>query len=142
MIAVILMVAITVVLAATVFVLVSDINPGNQPSPAVSYTVDDTADRISVQTAGPKADWARLEIGSDVATLKFRFNADASNAAGTAIPTGTYVRVTSTSAQMKAGDFLDFCSTSGTPDAKITLRDSTANAIVGEFKLNQVVACA
>src|SRR5688500_3796114 len=70
-IAVILMVAITVVLAATVFVLVSDIG-GNTGSaaPQISWNPDEGNDRLSVNTASQNADWFRLtfEVDSCVST--------------------------------------------------------------------------
>lgn len=48
-IAVILMVAITVVLAATVFVLVADIGT-HAPAPSISFTVDTVEDTLTVTT--------------------------------------------------------------------------------------------
>jgi flagellin-like protein len=50
-IAVILMVAITVVLAATVFVLVSDIGNQNKPAPQISWAKDSSAATLTVTSA-------------------------------------------------------------------------------------------
>lgn len=61
-IAVILMVAITVVLAATVFVLVADIGT-NQPAPSVSFTVDSVADTLTVSSVSTNAlTWGELRV--------------------------------------------------------------------------------
>lgn len=61
-IGVILMVAITVVLAATVFVLVSDLGDTGDAPPALAFYKDETRDRLEVASADKGADWDRLAV--------------------------------------------------------------------------------
>lgn len=61
-IAVILMVAITVVLAAVVFVLVSDIGV-NPPPPSIGFTVDSVEDTLTVTTISTNvAKWGEFNV--------------------------------------------------------------------------------
>lgn len=87
-IAVILMVAITVVLAATVFVLVSDIDKNNaSPAPQIAWREDQQADTLTVQQAPTGLVWSSFTVNGC-----------------TTIPTGT----------LDAGDFLAGCAGSVT----------------------------
>jgi archaeal type IV pilus assembly protein PilA len=62
-IGVILMVAITVVLAAVVFVLVSNLGKGSgQTAPNLQFTKDDTTDRLTITTAESGANWNRISV--------------------------------------------------------------------------------
>lgn len=141
-IAVILMVAITVVLAATVFVLVQDIGGQTASSaPQVGWAPDETQDRLAVNSAVQSADWQRLEVKGNVSGLKFNRNADASTASGTDFGT-TFVKVSSSPARIMASDYLDLCSTSGVKPVKLTLRDAGANQVVWEGSFINIQACA
>lgn len=163
-IAVILMVAITVVLAATVFVLVSDIG-GNTGStaPQISWNPDETQDRFTVNTAANNADWYRLTIQADSCTsvgaivagstssatyINKNVNAAATGAdianANCASPSA--VRVGSGAARIIAGDYIDLChdDTSGSTAAtnvKVTIKDTTANSIVTSHTFTDVADC-
>src|ERR1051326_867001 len=130
-IGVILMVAITVVLAAVVFVLVTKLSNNNSSSaPTMSISVDDVNDRLVVTSASTGADWSRISVklssctqgvassvinlgvatpyqGDDATTAGADLNTAASS--GTACGAGLTVAVTSASAIITANDFLDFC---------------------------------
>ena len=142
-IGVILMVAITVVLAAVVFVLVSNLSKGTgDTTPAVSFQQNDGTDRLEVTSAASNADWNRLAIGPGAVTLKFNLNADATNGAGTVRSTTANVEITGTADPMSAGEYLDFCGVGGAlTDVSFTLIDTAANAKVGDFNFLSVAAC-
>lgn len=62
-IAVVLMVAITVVLAATVFVLVADISQDtSKPAPQIAWNEDQTADTLTVQQAPTGHTWTEFAV--------------------------------------------------------------------------------
>jgi archaeal type IV pilus assembly protein PilA len=160
-IAVILMVAITVVLAATVFVLVSDIG-GNTGSaaPSISWAPDESNDRLGVTTASNNADWFRLTVQVDSCTVStstatvvyagatpatsIAKNTDATTS-GAPLNTGTAgtvcgatlaKRVGTTSAKMVAGDYIDICHgpVSATPPTVTSVK-----VIVKDTTANSVV---
>jgi len=138
-IGVILMVAITVVLAAVVFVLVSNLSKGgSQSAPTLAISTDDTADRLIITSAASGADWSRLTvkavscsatagspiiyIGAGAAGAAPHQNVaagtvasgnviavDGAAASATACGTGTAVQVSSSPAVIAAGDFVDVC---------------------------------
>lgn len=158
-IAVILMVAITVVLAATVFVLVSDIG-GNTGSaaPVISFTVDEGTDRLTVSSAASNADWNRINVvvsacvqvaassaigkmGTDASAYQNEAGTDTGIALNQAALAGTScgaavttpAEVTNAADKIDAGDYLEFCSSPAAADmtnVKLELRDNTANSIV------------
>jgi flagellin-like protein len=137
-IGVILMVAITVVLAAVVFVLVSNLGGDSNTAPAISWNKNESQDTLSVVTASSNADWSNLEImcsSTTVLTVTLNLNgaeADAStldcvDATNEAAP------VSDTSAAIRAGDDLEFiCATGADGSIDITITDPSANQIVKE----------
>lgn len=66
-IAVILMVAITVVLAATVFVLVADIGEVNDPAPAMAFSRDESKDQLVLISSEPGLVWSDFTFTGCVA---------------------------------------------------------------------------
>ncbi len=165
-IGVILMVAITVVLAAVVFVLVSDLGGDNSSAPAISFTKDDSRDRIEVTSAASGADWSRIQArvtsctqatGDSAIIYVGDANAEsavsapralnAAAAAGTACGAASAVQIASSVTAIAAGDFLDFCydSTADTTAPTLVvvqLTDTVANAKVYEATFSNVVLCA
>lgn len=151
-IAVILMVAITVVLAATVFVLVSDIgSQTGKTAPAFSTTQDETLDRLTVSSAASGADWNRLEIAANrmptgtSPSIRCAINTEALSGS---LPcnmaaANAFVDITTATDPMTAGEFLDFCQTGTamTEPVKFTIRDLNANQIMGEHTFLNLVAC-
>jgi archaeal type IV pilus assembly protein PilA len=134
-IAVILMVAITVVLAATVFVLVSDIGSNTASSQAtISWAADETMDRLVVNSASQNADWYKLTVQVDSCTITpagaaVRLYAGDGTAtsvdkeeesdddgaplgaasATTSCGAPSAVRIGTASAKIESGDYIDFC---------------------------------
>lgn len=73
-IGVILMVAITVAIAATVYVYVSGMIGGQkQSAPTVQFTVDESQDRLTVVSTGPNLPWTGFEIRPNQA-ISFKVN--------------------------------------------------------------------
>ncbi len=140
-IGVILMVAITVVLAAVVFVLVSDLgSDANAPS-AVKFQKDEGTDRIKVISAESTADWDNLQVKADQTGIEFELNAAADGVNGTAVTTAL-VNIASSTNPMSAGEYLEFCGTAGAVnDITLTLIDGAANQIMAELTFSGVAAC-
>jgi flagellin-like protein len=84
-IAVILMVAITVVLAATVYVWVSGFGSGGGKTPNLSCSVDNANDKLIVTSADPALKWGDIMING----TKSYEEADIYRASGTTISVDT-----------------------------------------------------
>jgi flagellin-like protein len=104
-IGVILMVAITVAIAATVYVYVSGmIGTSPQATPNIQFVKDDIADKLTVASADPNdLLWADISI------------------------IGTYTSLVNSTANVLAGDYLDGCS--GT----ISIRHVDTNTLLGTW---------
>lgn len=153
-IAVILMVAITVVLAATVFVLVSDIG-GNtaRTAPAISASTDDAVDKLVINSAATGADWNRMslrvkslgtatEIQVGGAAVPHQNVAGRTDAASAPLTTNTNTAVATASDVMDASDFVQFCSTTTTgANVVISLIDHTASQTIGDYTFPTILAC-
>ena len=171
-IGVILMVAITVVLAAVVFVLVSNLGKGSgSAAPNIQFSKDDTTDRLVITTAESGANWNRISVrvtsctqaadnniinlGTVEGTTHGKLhNEDATTsggdlnaaATGTSCGGGSAVAVTSTSAAISAGDYLDFCAgptslTTLPTNVVIQVTDTVANSVLGEHTFANIVVC-
>ena len=151
-IAVILMVAITVVLAATVFVLVSDIgNQSNTSQPPVSWGMDEVQDRWSVSQAPNQVSWASYNIkaSSDIhVALNTGSTAAGTNDESYDTSDATAQDLNQNSFANKnlgAGDYLDFCvvgATSDTTDVEITLTHIASNSIANQKTFASIAVCA
>jgi len=124
-IAVILMVAITVVLAATIYVWVSGFGGGGSSTPAISCSPDNTNDKLVVVSADPGIEWSDINItATHGTTVKYP---TATSASGGTSP--TYVT---------AGDYIDLTSdfTAGTGSVQVTLKYNPTNTIIGTWTVN------
>ncbi|MHB8634721.1 MAG: type IV pilin [Thermoplasmatota archaeon] len=154
-IGVILMVAITVVLAAVVFVLVTKLSSNNSTSaPTLSMSTDSVADKLTVSSAGTGADWSRIKVSVGQCTLASNLDAIAvgngasttvhqnavahvgASAANTATlvsaancASAVAVQVAATATPITAGDFLNFCFETQSTQATATGATAT-NAVV------------
>lgn len=171
-IGVILMVAITVVLAAVVFVLVSNLGKGSgQTAPNLQFTKDDTQDRLTITTAESGANWNRISLRvtsctqtdaaavADGAVIRMGGAADPPHqnenavaageelneaATGTSCGAGLAKPVSTTTAAISAGDFLDFCATPAASlptSVVVQVTDTVANSVLGEFTFANIVPC-
>jgi flagellin-like protein len=148
----ILMVAVTVVLAATAFVLVADVGGHSATSaPSLGFRVDDNLDRLSISAAAQNADWSRLRIEK----LSFKgtgavyvgngaspfFNEAAAVGSGDLT---SPLMATMTTAKIAAGDYLEFCRASAGAQGAFQVRitDTVANAVIADYSMLDLHPCA
>ncbi|HDS59377.1 MAG TPA: type IV pilin [Thermoplasmatales archaeon] len=103
-IAVILMVAITVVLAATIYVWVSGFGGGGDETPNIACRNDATNDRLEVVSADPDLNWKDIAIITDLdqnnVTIYSQYK------------TGNITE--GDDALVQAGDYIEYIGTTGT----------------------------
>ena len=140
-IAVILMVAITVVLAATIYVWVSGFGGSGSSTPAISMSADNVNDKLIVTSCDPGINWTDISIKASVA-CDGNLTTDDNNAFGSTyhnITTyfkkvgGTYLwpYANGHSGIMHAGDEIKI--TSGSGAVSITLRYDPTDSILGTW---------
>ena len=150
-IAVILMVAITVVLAATVFVLVSDIGSNtSQQGPQMGWAESEPDDEFTITQGPSQVNWDEFEIkcsapGTECATgagtIVFALNAQAATG-GTDLDVN--YQPVSTAIAVEGGDSINFCNdvaATGADDVKITIRHAPSNSIAQEFTFSNIATC-
>jgi flagellin-like protein len=132
-IGVILMVAITVAIAATVYVYVSGMIGGTKTqTPNIACTTDSTTNKITVATADANIKWSDIIITMDNKSVTWRaYTAGASTIAGWNTTTGATLMVT-------AGDyiFLKFNNTAFIGNVKATMRYIPTNSLLGTWTIN------
>ena len=144
-IGVILMVAITVVLAAVVFVLVSNLSKSGSKAPDVAFSTDETRDRISIITAATELVWADFQVKfttSDTDALVYEFNGESDGKTTTHSSLSRDYAVIG-SGNFDAGDFIDLCMAGGnniTPTT-VQFRHIDSNTVVYETTLNSIDEC-
>lgn len=138
-IAVILMVAITVVLAATVFVLVSDIgNNVNAPNGVLNANKEEDTDRVSIVSVGDGLDWTNYQFSTNQ-NVRFKLNAEVV-ATDTSSSANTWTTASSTSDVIQPGEFIDVCGQSGAlTNLQFSLRNG--QSIVGTWTFDTIRAC-
>lgn len=168
-IGVILMVAITVVLAAVVFVLVSNLSEGGDQAPTVGFQKDESADRLNVISADNGIQWSDFEFSyrgtldtdTTAYVLCYAINANSNDAAGVCVDaadgataesgavTTTNANIdpaTALTADLAGGNFLDFCAGHATGTATqgpidIVIVHTETNTQVYETTFNTVGVC-
>ncbi|MGB0653269.1 MAG: archaellin/type IV pilin N-terminal domain-containing protein [Thermoplasmatota archaeon] len=140
-IGVILMVAITVVLAAVVFVLVSDLGSDSETGAAMKFQKDESDDQIKVVSAENTIDWDRISLKASATGSTYDVN-DAAATGDTAV-TASLAAIPDTDS-IEAGDYIEFCGTAGaiTTDTTYTLVDNAANQVLAEMTFDSLAACA
>ena len=128
-IGVILMVAITVAIAATVYVYVSGMIGGTKTqTPNVACTTDSTTNHIQVATADANIKWTDVVItNGSGATLKWTVYH------GGGVTNGT-TNVMPAGADITAGDYILLWGYTG--NAKITLMYKPTNSLLGSWTIN------
>lgn len=141
-IGVILMVAITVVLAAVVFVLVQDLGGNQNSAPAVSFTMDESKDRMSVAKTDTGLNWNEFQIrvlgNATGTTIYYAINSDATNL--TTELTST-LNTMDTSA-VSGSDFLDFCASTADTTVQIIIVHEASQQQMKDHTFNSVAVCA
>ena len=123
-IAVILMVAITVVLAATIYVWVSGFGGGSGETPSIAMRYDPVNDRLEVTSADPDLNWKDINIVSDLTagTHYKNYTVD-----GTEITVGTDDQAVS------AGDYIEIQSAASSGSHWIQLIYTPTNSQLGKW---------
>ncbi|MHB8634722.1 MAG: type IV pilin [Thermoplasmatota archaeon] len=162
-IGVILMVAITVVLAAVVLVLVTKLS-ANQTSeaPTPVMNVDDVNDKLVVLSSSVGADWSRVSVTAtacSAGTIIYMGGATGAHenqpAGVTAPKTRTAISVSGcttapapiqvavANTAITAADFLSFCSGTGAAtNVNLQVVDTVANAVLGSYAFTSIAVCS
>src|SRR5688572_612340 len=153
-----LMVAILVVLAATVTVFIIGFSSNDEIRKHVTFTVDEKEDLVVVVYADPLASWdgfsvilgsctpstANLHLGGAAAP---HFNVRATSGSRTSLggpgcSEAVSVQVAATSARIAAGNYLSFCSTgAAAEDVSIRLVEEASGSIAYQVILESVALC-
>lgn len=135
-IAVILMVAITVVLAATIYVWVSGFG-GQTSAKNASFTAQDTYDRLLCTDADEGMDWQyikatwELNSGANATHLTATLYSD-----GSSVGTFTNGQAFGTSETMDAGDYISFADSGTTIEwVRVTLTYTETNNVLGTWTI-------
>ena len=127
-IAIILMVAITVVLAATIYVWVSGMGKSGSSTPSISCIPDHTNNKLVVTAADPGISWSDISIKTDTANATIN-----GNSVGT---TWTVATSAGLSGDVTAGDELVVAGTGVSGNVAITLKYNPTNTIIGTWTVN------
>jgi flagellin-like protein len=139
-VATLLLVAITVVLTATVMVLANGFgDKSSQVAPVVVPSRDEANDRLVVLRADAALPLSRLLIEMSVPG-HFAYNALASSST-TALAANTLVSLGATGNVM-GGDTIYFCSNSPGSDVRVLLQDPISNKIVASETFVNLAQCA
>ena len=146
-IGVILMVAITVVLAAVVFVLVSNLGKGTESAPNLGATSDDTNNKIQINTAPNGLTWDKFDLKADKAIVSYLNAAAAGGAGGTDLVANTATDAGTSSQTVSGGDYFAFCggtmATGATQTSvTVTIIHVASNTQVYTHTFPSVTACA
>ena len=126
-IGVILMVAITVAIAATVYVYVSGMIGGTKnQTPNVACTTDSTSNKITVATADANIKWSDVVITSDISASKaIYYGGGVTNNSATPMAPNTMIM---------AGDYIYVYGATG--NVKVTLAYQPTNSLLGTWTIN------
>ncbi len=146
------MIAITVVMAAIIFVLLDSHgdgtgagSQGKEPPPAIRIQRDESGDRLRVLSAYvgevQKADWAVLVMMADKPGTEYELNSPADGVGGTALSDSpTYIAPATDI--MTAGEYVAFCGTSGeVTDVTFSIVHEPANSMIAQIRLNNIAPC-
>ena len=147
-IGVILMVAITVAIAATVYVYVSGMIGVQQKVPTVQMLADEDDDRLSVINTDADVYWDNVAIRS-TATVHIWINGEVTGAQGYNLTADTYFNVSSSAITGDAhilvhgSDFIDIEGASGSlSDVTITIIHDDTDTTLGTYTYSSIAALA
>jgi flagellin-like protein len=125
-IGVILMVAITVVLAAVVFVLVSNLSKNsNTAAPNITFNQDNAGHTLTIVSADAAANWQNVKGSiSGGSSCTYTLRSGATTSAATVMTTG--------SAAVAAGDTITVSGSSGS-SCVLSLTYTTVNQLLGSW---------
>jgi FlaG/FlaF family flagellin (archaellin) len=130
-IGVILMVAITVAIATTVYVYVSGMIGGTKDQTAnIACITDSATNRITITSAGANLQWRDIVVVPDNATVDWRVYDPSYN------PLDAPKSTSNATANIEAGDYieLDFTAHPGmSGNVKVSLRFTPTNTLLGSW---------
>ena len=126
-IGVILMVAITVAIAATVYVYVSGmIGGGQQQTPTISCTTDNAGDKIIISSADSSTSWTDITLSNDSGSncvWVIWYNGGATEGTNNTMPSAT----------LTAGDYIEVLAPADAGNVKFTFRYDPTNTLMGSW---------
>ena len=132
-IGVILMVAITVAIAATVYVYVSGMIGGTKDQTAnIACITDSATNRITITSAGVNIQWKDIVVITDNTTVNWRVYAPSHN------PLDAAKSTSGATANIAAGDYieLDFTANPGmSENVRVSLRFVPTNTLLGSWTI-------
>jgi len=132
-IGVILMVAITVAIAATVYVYVSGMLGGTKDQTAnIACITDSATNRITITSAGANLKWKDIVVITDNATVNWRVYDPSHN------PLDAPKSTSGATANIAAGDYieLDFTANPGmSGNVRVSLRFTPTNTLLGSWTI-------
>jgi FlaG/FlaF family flagellin (archaellin) len=146
-IGVILMVAITVAIAATVYVYVSGmIGTSPQSTPEITFTKDEAKDRLIIAKSDGVTQWDDIAFKSDAAvTIVINGEANASSTGALTqnvqyIPVAGAMGVGSITDTITAGSYIDFEGTSAaiTTVTTINVISTQTNSVIGTYEFSTI----
>jgi flagellin-like protein len=140
-IATVLMVAITLVLAGVLFVIVRGLGETNDVAPPMQFVRDNLNGQLTVIKSYKPIDLTQVEVQTGVDT-HFGYNVPASSATRAA-PAGDFVALAGSPGQvLTAGDVIDFCQDSGPGKVDVVIRILDPTPIVMyENSFTNLVGC-
>ena len=130
-IGVILMVAITVAIAATVYVYVSGMIGGTKDQTAnIACITDSATNRITITTAAANIKWKDIVVITDNTTVNWRVYDPSHN------PLDAAKSTSGATAEIEAGDYIEFDFTANPSMAgnvKVSLRFTPTNTLLGSW---------
>jgi flagellin-like protein len=140
-IGVILMVAITVVVAAVVFMLARGFAEQPELAPIISVRLDEAADRLTIIRANAPADAGDFEVLLSVAG-GFGINAAADEGPGTTVAAFEYTILGDASTPIKGGDRVLFCSSGGlAQNVKVSIRRADTVSVIFDEEFADLAGC-
>ena len=129
-IATILMIAVTVVLAIAVYTIVQRLDKESaRLPPQFQMRPDEPEDKLEVISSSEEANWQRIEIRSN---QPFRYSLRGDP--GVDLPADTWNALSASSLKMGGGDDLELCAQSGTiTNVIFELRDSAEKQMMGTW---------
>jgi len=136
-IGVILMVAITVAIAATVYVYVSGMMGPTKKTPNITCTVDDASNELIVITADSNVAWEDIQIKTNRTTALLGLNYATANVTVGTTWTTVDNSFLAEGEDVTAGDYFS-CDYSGTDAGvmKISMRYVPTNTVLGSWDVN------
>lgn len=137
----ILMVAITVVVAATLFIVARSITGSDEgASPYVQFIRDSQSGELRIVRVSSEVDLTDVELRSSVAA-KYAYNAEADGTSADLATDAWTPLALVEGTLMEPGDFLNFCVPGGADAVRISVRIEAPDAQIYEHRFTGIDDC-